>query len=182
MKTRLSMILSVSVVILAICAAIVSFAGTSLKKERFSVKVTIWKYNKLCDLPSPSDLPSSLIYSKGSFESKGCQDIEKTYGHPQVVCVTFFNSGTSDLKIPIEGLDSVVTKTKNGKSLSAIAFQTFMSSPFGSGYTFMWTTKMTGTLTLVIKPKKKADLVFIFQDASPGDDVYIGQELEVRIQ
>jgi len=41
---------------------------------------------------------------------------------------------------------------------------------------------MKGVLTIVIKPKEKADLIFLFQSASHGDTIQIGDLAFIIVQ
>jgi len=158
----------------------------SLDLTKVSVKASILEYNKLCDLSNlteATNVPSAYQYSKGGkWTAQGCTDIETKFGHPHAVCITFLNNNDIDLEIPIESLKSFSLQSKSGKKLPAMAFLMASQNLFGTGYSYNFVTKMKGVLTIVIKPKEKADLIFLFQSASHGDILQFGKLIPITVQ
>jgi hypothetical protein len=157
----------------------INFANAS---QSINTSAKIWKYDSLCDLPKPINHPSEIIFHKGNFSGKGCQDVEKIALHPTAVCVTITNQSDSNIKVPVDDLKKITLKKGKSKPATAIAWFAPMANPLGSGGMHIFLMEITSKMELVIEPGKKADMIFLFQSAAPGDKVQIGDMSIVTIQ
>ena len=165
-------------------ATIFLFFSTNFASANQSLNTSakIWKYDSLCDLPKPINHPSEIVFHKGNFSGRGCQEVEKIALQPAAVCVTVSNQGGSNLKVPIDDLKKITLKKGKSKPIASIAWFAPMANPLGSGRMYMFLTELTSKMELVIEPGKKADLLFLFQNAAPGDKVQLGDLPAVTIQ
>jgi hypothetical protein len=133
-------------------------------------------------LPKPINHPGKIIFHKRNFSVKGCQDVEKIAPIPSAVCVTITNQGKSNIKVPVDDLKKIILKKTKSQPAAAVAWFAPLRNPLGSGYMYMFMIEMRSKMEIVIEPGEKADLIFLFQSAAPGDKVQIGDIPPVSIQ
>lgn len=168
--------------VVALCLVLVQMPLASGQDARFSATAQLWDYETLCKFPDSGNYPSAMTYHAGfPMTVTGCSDLEEKLGHPQAVRITLVNSGDSVLEVPVEGLSSIVLKTRDGKTIPALAWRVRDRNPLGSGYYDAFANKMNGKVTVKLKPMKSCDLIFLFASGSAGDSIKIGQLASVRI-
>src|SRR5262245_6497329 len=88
--------------------------------EKLTTTAKLWPYESLCNLKNPPNLPDKVDIaqypSSSAFMSKGCNELQKKYGHPSAVLLSVKNSSSQTAQISVDGFANIVTKTKSGKN------------------------------------------------------------------
>lgn len=140
------------------------------------LKAELWPYKSLCDFKEAPNWPTKQSFMAGlSLKDEGCRDLEGKLGQPRAVRLMFENSSVADWEIPLAGLASVTVKS-GGKPLAALAVRR------KSEYGIAFTTEITGTWVVHVRPSQKVDLVVLFPAAQRGDAVSIAGVASVKIE
>jgi hypothetical protein len=161
---------------------LICLMSDAIANQNITTSAKIWKYDNLCDLPKPINQPGEIIFLKGNYSGRGCQDVEKLVPHPAAVCVTVTNQGGTKINFLIDDLQKVTLRKEKTKPAASIAWFAPMANPLGAGRSFMFLLEMTSKMELVIEPGRKADLIFLFHSAAAGDKVQIGNVGPITIQ
>ncbi len=152
------------------CASIEGGSYSKVSDDNFFIKATLLEYASLCDFPDDWDIPPNTLISlaKGPliFHNLDCQALEKKYGRPKAVRVSFKNNGKSNLVLEMEGLSNTLLNTMNGESIPAVGLR-------WRGYNIIkkkmeyYFVEISGTAELTFQPsRKKVDLIFLFPSSA----------------
>ena len=155
---------------------ILAIAGLSFAADTFNVQASILKYESVCDLNAPANLPKSIVFSKGSWSQGGCGGIEKSFGHPTAIKIQLENLTASEAKIPIaQNFKNVIVSQGKSKRFP-VAFQLYSHGMLG------YLTQTPNTLEMVVDGHKKVDLVFFFEKIAPNANIQLGDLGPVNIK
>jgi hypothetical protein len=157
-------------------------------KKQSKPKVTAKLLSQKCDgipLPKDSTWPNwkedrSTVATRVSLLSD-CGALEEKFGQVAAVMTTFSNRGSSKIEIPIETFSSVTLNTQGGKKQSPVAIKWRTYSDSLKDYVYGVAPDLNGTLTMVLRPRETAYLIFFFPRSDLGETIQIGKLAPIKV-